>query len=288
VTAGEPPVLEAERVGVRYGAREALRDVDARVAPGEVLGIIGPNGSGKSTLIRVLAGVLAPASGAVRLGGRAMHDIRRRERARLIALVPQETRLSFPIRVRDLVLLGRAPHTSRFGLERSGDLRAARTAMEQAEVLDLAERSVDALSGGERQRAVLARALAQEAGILLLDEPTAFLDLRHAVLLLDLVRDLARSRALAVAVVLHDLNLAAMYCDRLLLLDRGAVHAAGAPGEVLTYRDLCTVYGTELYVAPNDVTGQLVVLPLSREYRERLQRDPRGAGTPGPDGGGAN
>jgi iron complex transport system ATP-binding protein len=242
-------VLEAQRVGVRYGAREALREVDARVAPGEVLGIIGPNGSGKSTLIRVLAGVLAPSSGAVRLGGRAMHDVRRRERARLIALVPQETRLSFPIRVRDLVLLGRAPHTSRFGLERSRDLRAARTAMEQAEVLDLADRSVDALSGGERQRAVLARAL---------------------------------------AVVLHDLNLAAMYCDRLLLLDRGTVHASGAPADVLTYRDLCTVYGTELYVAPNDVTGHLVVLPLSREYRERLERDPRGSRPPGPDGGGAN
>ena len=132
------------------------------------------------------------------------------------------------------------------------------------------------LSGGERQRAVLARALAQDARILLLDEPTAFLDLRHAVLLLDLVRDLCRSRALAVAVVLHDLNLAAMYCDRLVLLDRGRVHAAGTPAAVLTYRDLCTVYGTELYVAPNDVTGQLVVLPLSREYRERLQGYSRG------------
>jgi len=140
----------------------------------------------------------------------------RQERARLIALVPQETRLSFPIRVRDLVLLGRAPHTSRFGLEHVADLRAAHTAMERAEILDLAERSVDELSGGERQRAVLARALAQDAGILLLDEPTAFLDLKHAVLLLDLVRDLCRARALAVAVVLHDLNLAAMYCDRLI------------------------------------------------------------------------
>jgi len=268
--------LEAYQVGVRYGAREALLGVDARVAPGEVLGIIGPNGSGKSTLIRVLAGVRAPSAGEVRLGGRPLHAIRRRERARLIALVPQETRLSFPIRVRDLVLLGRAPHTSRFGLEHAADLRAAHTAMERAEILDLAERSVDELSGGERQRAVLARALAQDAGILLLDEPTAFLDLKHAVLLLDLVRDLCRARALAVAVVLHDLNLAAMYCDRLILLDRGRVHAAGPPAAVLTYHDLCTVYGTELYVAPNDVTGQLVVLPLSREYRERLQRPDRG------------
>jgi iron complex transport system ATP-binding protein len=271
-----PAPLDAHRVGVRYGAREALREVDARVVPGEVLGVIGPNGSGKSTLIRVLSGVRAPDSGEVRLGARALQKISRRERARLIALVPQETRLSFPIRVRDLVLLGRSPHTSRFGLERLEDLRVAHEAMERAEILELADRSVDELSGGERQRAVLARALAQDARILLLDEPTAFLDLKHAVLLLDLVRDLCRSRALAVAVVLHDLNLAAMYCDRLILLDRGTVHAAGTPAEVLTYRDLCTVYGTELYVAPNDVTGQLVVLPLSREYRERLEGYTRG------------
>lgn len=264
------PTLEALGVSVRYGTREALRGVDARVAPGEMLGVIGPNGSGKSTLVRVLAGVRAPDGGEVRLGGRPLRAIPRRERARTIALVPQETHLSFPVRVRDLVLLGRAPHTGPFGWETAADLRAAHDAMERAAVLDLAERDVTELSGGERQRAVLARALAQEPRVLLLDEPTAFLDLKHAVLLLDLVRDLCRTQRLAVAVVLHDLNLAAMYCDRLLLLDRGAVHASGAPRDVLTYADLCAVYGTELYVAPNDVTGQLVVLPLSREHRERL------------------
>ena len=269
---GEPGTLEAVCVGVRYGRRTALDGVDARVAPGQMLGVIGPNGSGKSTLIRVLAGVRRPSAGTVRLDGTDLHALARRVRARRIALVPQETRLSFPIRVRDLVLLGRAPHTGRFGLERADDLRAAHEAMVRAEVLELADRPVDELSGGERQRVVLARALAQDAGILLLDEPTSFLDLRHAVTLLDLVSELCRDRGLAVAVVLHDLNLAAMYCDRLVLLDRGRVHAAGTPEEVLTYRDLCAVYGTELYVALNDVTGRLVVLPLSREHRERLQR----------------
>jgi len=263
-------VLEARRVGVRYSGREALSAVDARVTPGEVLGIIGPNGSGKSTLVRVLAGVRAPDDGDVLLGGRPIAEVPRRERARLIALVPQETHLAFPIRVRELVLLGRSPHTGPFGWERAEDLRAAHDAMQRAGVLEPADRPLDRLSGGERQRAVLARALAQQPRILLLDEPTAFLDLRHAVLLLDLVRDLCRGEGLAVAVVLHDLNLAAMYCDRLVLLSRGRVHAAGDPATVLNYRDLCDVYGTELYVAPNDVTGQLVVLPLSREYRERV------------------
>ncbi|MBY0275342.1 heme ABC transporter ATP-binding protein [Candidatus Binatia bacterium] len=271
---GVPGTLVATSIAVRYGARAALDGVGARVVPGEVLGVIGPNGSGKSTLIRVLAGVRAPSSGTVQLDGRDLHALPRRERARRIALVPQETHLSFPIRVRDLVLLGRAPHTGRFGLERADDLRAAHEAMARAAVLELADRPVDELSGGERQRVVLARALAQDPEILLLDEPTSFLDLKHAVLLLDLVRELCRARGLAVAVVLHDLNLAAMYCDRLLLLDRGRVHAVGTPDEVLTYRDLCAVYGTELYVALNDVTGRLVVLPLSREHRERLVRTP--------------
>jgi iron complex transport system ATP-binding protein len=149
--------------------------------------------------------------------------------------------------------------------------------MVRTETLDLADRLLDELSGGERQRAVLARALAQEPRVLLLDEPTAFLDLNHAALLLDLVRDLCRQRALGVVLVVHDLNLAAMYCDRLLLLSRGTVHASGTPADVLTYARLREVYGTELYVAPNDVTGQIVVLPLSREHRERLAGS-RGSG----------
>ncbi|HZR79726.1 MAG TPA: ABC transporter ATP-binding protein [Candidatus Binatia bacterium] len=264
--------LAARGVGVRYGARVALRAVDASVAPGEVVGVIGPNGSGKSTLVRVLAGVRAPDEGAVALDGRPLDAVPSRERARTIALVPQETHVAFPMTVRDLVLLGRAPHTGRFGWEHAGDLRAADDAMVRTDTRALAGRMLDEISGGERQRVVLARALAQEPRILLLDEPTAFLDLRHAVLLLDLVRDLCRERDLAVVLVVHDLNLAAMYCDRLVLLSKGEVHATGAPAEVLSYARLCEVYETELYVAPNDVTGQTVVLPLSREHRARLGR----------------
>ncbi len=275
------PLLEAQDVAVRYGRREALCGIDASVAGGQVLGVIGPNGSGKSTLVRVLAGVRPPDRGSVRLDGKPLSDLPRRERGRCVALVPQETHVGFPMRVRDLVHLGRAPHTGPFGWERARDLQAVHEAMERTGVTELADRPLDELSGGERQRVVLARALAQEPGVLLLDEPTSFLDLRHAVLLLDLVRDLCRERRLAVVLVLHDLNLAAMYCDRLLLLCRGAVHACGAPQEVLTYPRLCAVYDTELYVAPNDVTGLTIVLPLSRDHRERLRaRDGKGPAPP--------
>jgi len=266
--------LEARGVTVRYGRREALRSVDADVAPGGILGIIGPNGSGKSSLLRVLSGVRRPEAGQVSVDGRPLAGLSDRERGRTIAIVPQETHPAFPLRVREMVLLGRAPHLGPFGWEQPADLRAAHEAMRRTETLDLAERPVDELSGGERQRVVLARALAQEAPVLLLDEPTAFLDLRHAVVLLDLVKDLAREGR-SVGLVVHDLNLASMYCDRLLLLAGGSVVAEGTPDEVLTWARLCEVYGTELYVAPNDVTGKTIVLPLSREHLERLH-PPRG------------
>ncbi len=254
--------IDARGIAVRYGSREAISNIDLRVAPGEILGIIGPNGSGKSTLVRALGGLRAPDRGEVLLDGRGLDTIGRRERGRVIALVPQETHVSFPLKVRDLVLLGRSPHTGAFGWESARDLDVARRAMERTDVLALADRPIDELSGGERQRAVLARALAQEPRVLLLDEPTTYLDLRHTVLLLDLVATLCAEEQLTVVLVLHDLNLAGMYCDRLALLSDGHLHSYGAPAEVLVYKDLCEVYGTDLYVAPNDVTGQIVVLPL--------------------------
>ena len=191
----------------------------------------------------------------------------RRERGRQIALVPQVSSVAFPLTVRELVLLGRAPYTGPFGFESPADIEAADGAMELVGVKEFTNRLVDTLSGGERQRVVLARALAQEPAILLLDEPTSSLDLRHAVELCDLVRDLAREAGLGVGIVLHDLNLAGMFCDRLALLSEGVLYRAGAPSEVLRYADLCAVYGTDLYVAPNDVTGKIVVLPLAREHR---------------------
>jgi iron complex transport system ATP-binding protein len=242
------------------------------LAAGEMLGVIGPNGSGKSTLLRLLSGVLQPSSGDVRVYGRPLAAYARREIGRAIAVVPQETMIEFPFSVTEVVLMGRSPHLGGFAFEGDRDMQVARDAMQRTGVLDLASRSIHELSGGERQRVVLARALAQEAGILLLDEPAAFLDIRHEVEIYDLLRDLQREGR-SVLTVLHDLNLAALYCDRVALLKAGRLVRVGTPAEVITYRTLTEVYETEVYVDTNDITGAVNVLPLSRAYRERLRHE---------------
>lgn len=235
--------LEAERLDFAYGGRRVVRDVSLALAAGEVIGIIGPNGSGKTTLVRLLSGVLVPQAGMVRLGGAPLTALGRREIARRIAVLPQAPRLDFPFTALEAVLMGRAPHRSGLGLPGRHDVEVARWAMTLVDVAGLASRPVDALSGGERQRVFLARALAQEPGVLLLDEPTAHLDLRHQVGILGVARDLARERGLAVASVLHDLNMAARWCDRLVLLAAGTVVAAGSPGDVLVPERLAAAFG---------------------------------------------
>jgi len=264
------PAIELRGVSFGYAAEVVVRDVSFRVAPGEFVGIIGPNGSGKSTLLRLMSGYRRPWQGQVRLDGRPVERRDRRELGRLVGVVPQDTAVTFPFSVTEMVLFGRTPHVGGFGFERDRDLAAARRAMERTDTTHLARRAVTELSGGERQRVILARALAQEPAILLLDEPAAFLDIRHEVEMYDLLRDLQRG-GMTVVSVLHDLNIAALYCDRLLLLHEGRLARAGTPAEVITYPTLTAVYGTEVYVALNDITGCLNVLPLSREHRERLR-----------------
>jgi iron complex transport system ATP-binding protein len=253
-----------------------LREVSFSIAGGEFVGIIGPNGSGKSTLLRLMSGFLRPRQGRLRVDGLASERYDRRELGRRVGVVPQETAISFPFSVTEMVLFGRTPHLGGFGFEGDADLTAAARAMERTETAHLARRAVTELSGGERQRVILARALAQEPSHLLLDEPAAFLDIRHEVEMYDLLRDLQRG-GMTVVSVLHDLNIAALYCDRLLLLHDGRLARAGTPAEVVTYATLTEVYGTEVYVALNDITGCLNVLPLSREHRQRLRDRFRGS-----------
>ncbi|OFV82007.1 MAG: hypothetical protein A2W26_01640, partial [Acidobacteria bacterium RBG_16_64_8] len=216
-----------------YDGVEAVREISFGVRCGEIVGIIGPNGSGKSTLVRLISGVRRPWRGRIEILGRPLAAYRPRQLGHLVAVVPQESAISFPFSVSEVVLFGRSPHLGGFGFESERDLAVARQAMERTQTAELAHRPILELSGGERQRVMLARALAQEPSILLLDEPSAFLDLRHRVELYDLLSDLQQG-GMTIVTVLHDLNLAALYCQRLVLLHRGRVAQVGSPAEVMT------------------------------------------------------
>jgi iron complex transport system ATP-binding protein len=238
--------LEARGVSFEYGRREVLRGVSVAVAAGEVLGILGPNGAGKSTLLRLLAGLVEPSTGDVCVGGRSVRTLPRQEAARRVALVPQREAVPYGLRVRELVSLGRAPHTGWFGALRPEDHRAVTQALARCDLEHLAERAVSALSGGEQKRVLVARALAQRAPWLLLDEPVAHLDLAHQLALCALLREITGEGDTGVAVVLHDLNLAALYCDRALLLRDGEAVALGPVREVLSARSVRETFQAEV------------------------------------------
>ncbi|MEP6654782.1 MAG: ABC transporter ATP-binding protein [Myxococcales bacterium] len=242
--------LRAEAVSFAYRGLEVLRSVSVDVKPGRVVGVLGPNGSGKTTLIRCLLGVLPPQSGRVLLDEVDIRQVGRRAYALRVAAVPQEMPTDFPLRVGELVLLGRLPHLPAGGLgfETAADHAAAEAALAACGVRALAERSINEISGGELRRVFIARALCQAAPVLLLDEPTGGLDLKHQLAILELLRGQAAS-GVAVLVVLHDLNLAAAVCDELILLKDGATAASGTPDEVLTAETVAEVYGVRMTTA---------------------------------------
>jgi iron complex transport system ATP-binding protein len=272
MTSAEVGGVRLETVGLSfaYGEEIALEGVSLHVEPGEVVGLLGPNGSGKSTLVRVLSGILPHYGGAARVDGVEVRHTRRRDLARKLAVVPQETSFGFPFTVLETVLMGRHPHLAGLAFEADRDIELARAALGRCGAAHLEGRTIQDLSSGERQRVVFARALVQEPQALLLDEPASFLDIRHQTELYDLVRELAAADGTAVLTVLHDLNLAAEYCDRIYLLRKGRVAAAGRTHEVFTYANLTAVYETEVYVDTNDLTGQLLVVPLSGRVRRAL------------------
>ena len=254
--------IAAEGLSYDYGRGAVLDGVSLEVAAGEIVGVIGPNGSGKTTLVRLLAGVIRPGAGHVSLDGARLEALPRRDIARRLAVVPQDSALEFPFTALEVVLMGRAPHLPPLAFPRARDLEIARAALTQLEVAAVEDRALVQLSGGERQRVLLARALAQEPRVLLLDEPTTHLDLRHQTGIYDTVRALTRANGVAVLSVLHDLNLAALYCDRLLLLAGGRVVAQGTPTQVLLGPLLREAYGVPVHVGINAATGTPTVLPL--------------------------
>ena len=270
-------IYRATGLHYRYtGARrDALHHVDLAVPRGGFYAIIGPNGCGKTTLLRLLLGALEPAAGAVAYDDRPLGDWPRRELARRVGVVAQSEELVFPIFVRELVAMGRYPHLGPWRGEGAADRSAVGAAMARCDVADLAGRAVNTLSGGEKQRARLARALAQEPDTLVLDEPTASLDIAHEMGIFELLRGLPDSGT-TVVMVTHNLNVAARYADRLLLLDRGRPVAEGAPGHVFTAETLQTVYrwpvSIEPHRGPGPDTGAPQVTPLRDTDRSREPR----------------
>ncbi len=257
------PILEARSVVFRHaGTEKAIFDgLSMAVDAGEFVGLLGPNGAGKTTFLRLLAGLASPLSGEIRLAGRSLADYRPRDRARTLACVPQESALLFDFSVLEVVLMGRAPHLGALALEGHADLEAARAALSEVGLDGLADRPLSALSSGERQRALIARALAQQPRVLLLDEPTAFLDLKHRLQIYEILKRLSTQGGLTVVAVSHDLNLAARYGSRIVVLHHGRVAADGDPATLVTPALLREVYETDAMVGRDPVTGAVYVVP---------------------------
>ncbi len=249
-------------------ALPGVQDVTVRVERGHVVGILGPNGSGKTTLLRLLAGMLRPDSGTVTLNGRNVASLARAALARSIAVVPQETHLAFDYSVLEIALMGRYPHLGTFELEGPRDAAIAREALAATGTGALERRSFATLSGGEKQRVVIASALAQQAEILLLDEPTASLDLGYQFDVAALLARLNRDRALTIVVATHDLNFAASLCGSIVMLAEGRVVAAGPTADTLTSMSIQALYGVVADVYPHHAAGHLTVVPLRRVRRD--------------------
>jgi iron complex transport system ATP-binding protein len=258
-------MLRAENLTCGYEKKTVLSNVSFQVNKGEFLGIIGPNGSGKTTLLRALSRVIEPSGGMVTLYGRDIRRMDPRLLAKNISVVSQSVSLD-GFTVEEFVSLGRMPYYGAFQFfETRKDYEAVQRAMELTGVSGLKDRLLGKMSGGEKQLVLIARALAQEPELILLDEPTAHLDIAHQVNILDLIRRLNREFGLTVVMVLHDLNLAGEYCHRLVLINKGLIHKTGQPGEILNYRDIEEVYGTRVVVAKNPVSRKPYVVLVPGE-----------------------
>jgi len=248
-------MIEVNSISFRYHEDWVLQDVSFQVEKGEFVGVIGPNGSGKTTLLKILYRLLSPQKGEILFELVPMRKMDRNDIAKRIAVVAQETQLLFPFSVLETVLMGRSPYLGHLMFESEKDLEIAKKAMEWTKVFPFSERPMDELSGGERKRVFIARALAQEPEVILLDEPTANLDIHHQIDFLDLILTLNRERGLTIIMASHDMNIASEFCDRLILLQDGRIYKMGTPDEVITQENIESVYGCEVRIDQNPVSG---------------------------------
>lgn len=263
--------VSAENICLSYAGKAIVNNLSVSISKEEFFIIIGPNGAGKSSLLKTLATDEKIDSGRISFFDRPKKDYSRREFARMAALVPQGLEIHFPFKVADTVLMGRSPHLGFLGVEQERDYDIARQAMEATDTAHLAGRTLDQLSGGERQRVIIARAICQQPRILFLDEPTAALDLSHQVRIMDLLENLRRERKITICMISHDINLAAMYADRILLLQDGQIVKTGTPDEVLSEETLEKSYGCRLLVDKNQLSGTKRVSPIPAKFKHRGQ-----------------
>lgn len=259
--------INMQNVTLGYGRKLVVEDITFKAEPGEMIGLVGPNGCGKSTIIRALSRIISPYSGRILLNGKDIFRIPRRELACLIGVVPQVPLLPSNFTAFEIVLMGRNPHLGLFQYEGHKDIAIAWEAMGKTSTQHLAQQRIGELSGGEIQCIVVARVFAQETEAILLDEPTANLDISRQIEILDLIKSLCRKDGLTVVVALHDLNLAAQYCDRLVLINNGRIHAAGKPGEVINTDNIMHVYGAGSYIYIHPLSGLPTVLPNAGSSR---------------------
>jgi iron complex transport system ATP-binding protein len=264
MTVPAPSTLQAEGLSLGYGDRRVVSDLTLEIPRGKVTVIVGPNACGKSTFLRGLARLLPPSAGTVLLDGESLHTTPSREVARKLGILPQGPIAPDGITVTDLVSRGRHPHQGMFRRWTGDDDNAVTSALTATGTLELAARAVDELSGGQRQRVWIAMALAQRTGVLLLDEPTTYLDVTHQVEVLDLLVDLNEAEGATIVMVLHELNLAARYADHLVVMKSGAVVTAGVPSEVLTESVVEEVFSMRCRVVPDPVSGTPMIVPIGR------------------------
>jgi iron complex transport system ATP-binding protein len=256
------PVINVTNLDYAYGKISVLKDISFQIEQGDFLIIIGPNGSGKTTLLRLLAGILSAGSGTIQILGDSIDNYNRKALARKIAYVPQSVNVEFPFTVSEVVLMGRSPHLGMLGVENEQDLVTAKQAMKFTELDHLGDRRINQLSGGECQRVFIARAICQETEIILLDEPTASLDLAHQTRIMDLMERLQKEKKITVVMISHDVNLAAIYGNTLLLLKEGRIAGLGKPDEVLTYQILEAAYECALLVDESSLGGFRRITPV--------------------------
>lgn len=262
-------LIKLSEIGFRYNQQWVLKNISLEVKRGEFLGILGPNGSGKTTLLKIIDGILKPEEGEVQIDGIPESRIKRNHLAKTIAVVAQDIQMTFPFTVLEIVLMGRSPHLGKWQFEGETDFKIARDAMKLTDTQSLSERSMFSLSGGERQRVMIARALAQEPQILLLDESTAFLDIKHQIDFFDLIKSLNERTHLTVVAVTHDINLAARYCDRLILMRNGEIHCLGSPDEVIQEKNIKEVYDTDVSVDQSPMTGRPRITILGSRFPKK-------------------